>query len=874
MAHSSTVMKSTSMFCCSVVYGAAFLAGVAGAQVAAPVFVPYDADGVTPFAVTVTSATSGAVIRYTLNGADPTVTDLPLPGDGKIPVNRDITLKAKAWLGSDSSAVTSSTYSVMGAISAGEIHSIALKGTKSAWAWGNQANGRLGNGVTSGNQTTPIASRYSSSPTGTIADAVGITAGTDHTHFVKLNASTGERTVWSFGSNAAGELGNNTTGGESFAVQVLNSSLTPLTGINEVAAGTNFSIAAHSDGSVYSWGTKSNGRLGEGSATGSRKYADKVQKADTFGGGNLSGVRSVRARNGSAFGREACAYEIPGSSGQVWVWGLNTSGQLGVGSLSNQPKAILMKDSTGAVLTDVWDVAAGESHTAVVRWRSASPAIDRRVWCFGQQSGGRLGNGSTTSATVTLPPMNAVVKAVDGLPLEKITAVAAGPAHTLALDDYGNVWSWGDNSTGALGDPNVATNRATAGKVKSTSSGNSPDELQNIVAIAAGGTGTNGYSLALGSDGSVYVWGRNGNGQLGNGGTSNITRPAKLSSFNVLPVYPAVGLTSTLNPSGALGTVLFTATPTGTTGLKVKFYVNGQMLLEKTSAPWEFSYTPPQTGSYHAFAVVSDPADIVAQSPPVNFTLTTPQVSVAAEVAPASDPGKVVLTASPTDADGASDLASVKFYVGGNLIPGSERTAPPWTCSYQPPYPGPPYTSGATYQVTAVVKDKFGLQSTSSPVSFTTNPPQVALALSSIVHEKPGHVTLTASPSDADGIANLHNVTFYRNDVQVDTAFGYPWSIEMSGLDVGSYTIKAIANDRFGLAGHSASIPLTIYADGGAPDTDGDGLTNAQETAAGTSSANTDSDGDGIPDGVDANPLSPDLVPLTTTGLSVWAPLP
>jgi alpha-tubulin suppressor-like RCC1 family protein len=870
-------MKSTSVFCCSVVYGAALLAGVAGAQVAAPVFVPYDADGVTPFNVTVTSATSGAVIRYTLNGADPTATDLQLPGDGKIPVNRNITLRAKAWLGSDSSAVTTSTYSVMGAISAGEIHSLALKSTKAVWAWGNQANGRLGNGVTSGNQTTPIESRYSSSPTATIADAVGISAGKDHTHFIKLNSTTGERTVWSFGNNAVGELGNNAIGGESYPVQVLNSSLTGLTGISEVAAGANFSIAAHSDGSVFSWGSKANGRLGEGGTTGSRKYADKVQRADT--GANISGVRSVRARDGSAFGREACSYETLGSSGRVWVWGLNTSGQLGIGNTTNQPQAVFMKDNLGATLTDVWDVAAGESHTAVVRWRASSPTINRSVWCFGQQNGGRLGNGATTTATVTLPAAvtSPVLKASNSQPLENITAVAAGAAHTLALDADGKVWSWGDNSTGALGDPSIATNRASAGLVKSTSSSNNPDELQNIVAIAAGGTGTNGYSLALGSDGSVYAWGRNGNGQLGNGATSNLTRPVKLTSFKVLPGYPEVGLTSTLNPSGGLGTVLFTATPTdpdGATGLKVKFYVNGQMLLEKTSTPWEFSYTPTQPGSYHAFAVVSDPTQIEAQSPAVNITLTTPQVSVAAEVAPASDPGKVLLTASPTDADGAGDLASVKFYVDGTLIPGSERTAAPWTCSYQPPYPGPPYTSGATYQVTAVVKDKFGLQSTSSPVSFTTNPPQVALAVSAIVHEKPGHVTLTASPTDADGIGNLHNVTFYRNDVQVDIAFGFPWSIEMSGLDAGSYTIKAIANDRFGLAGHSASIPLTIYADGGAPDTDGDGLTNAQETAAGTSSTSTDSDGDGIPDGVDANPLSPDLVPLTATGLSVWAPLP
>jgi alpha-tubulin suppressor-like RCC1 family protein len=867
-------MRSTSVFCCSVVYGAALLAGVAGAQVAAPVFVPYDADGVTPFKVTVTSATPGAAIYYTLNGADPVTTDLPLPGDGKITVNRGITLKAKAWLGTDSSAVTTSTFSVTGAISAGEIHSLALKGTKSLWAWGNQANGRLGNGVTTGNQASPVQSCYPSSVA--ITDAVGVAAGKDHTHFIKLNATTGERTVWSFGSNGAGELGNNATGGESFAVQVVNSALTPLTGINEVAAGANFSVAVHSDGSVYSWGTKSNGRLGEGGTTGSRKYADKVQTGNS-GFPNLSGILSVRARDGSAFAREACAKEIAGSSGQVWAWGFNTTGQLGVGNTTNQTRATLMKYSSGTAVGDVWDVAAGESHTAIVRWNDAL-GIDRRVWCVGKQDLGRLGNGSIATGTVNAVPLNSSSSCVQttlGQPLEKITSVAAGAAHTLALDDTGKVWSWGDNSTGALGDPSVASSRAVAGKVKLPVAppAGTPDELGNIVAIAAGGTGTNGYSLALAADGTVYGWGRNANGQLGNGNVSTTaeTRPKVITNFKVLADYPEVGLTATRSPAGALDTVLLTATPPGGTGLKVKFYVNGEMKLEKTSAPWTYSYTPTQAGNYHAFAIVSDSTQIVGsqiegQSPPVNFSLNAPQVSAWA----ALTEGAAYLTAYPTDADGADDLASVKFYVAGNPNPVGTATVSPWGCLYTLP-PGE-----GTYQVTAVVRDKFGLESTSAPVSFSVHAPQTSLAVTAIDHEKPGYVALTASPTDADGSWDLKKVEFRDpNNVLVGTATVSPWRLEMSGLDIGSYTIKAKAFDSFNMeSAYSPPISFNIYAPGSAPDDDGDGLTNAEETAAGTSSTDTDSDDDGIPDAIDANPLSKDLLTLTTSGLSVWAPLP
>ncbi|MCW1925526.1 Ig-like domain-containing protein [Luteolibacter arcticus] len=388
------------------------------------------------------------------------------------------------------------------------------------------------------------------------------------------------------------------------------------------------------------------------------------------------------------------------------------------------------------------------------------------------------------------------------------------------------------------------------------------------MAIAAGGTATaNSYSLAVAADGTVYGWGDNGNGQLGVGSTTDSTRPKAITNFKVLPGYPEVGLTSTLDPVGAPGTVLLTATPTdpdGLTGVSVKFYINGQMVLEKTSAPWTYSYTPTQAGSYHAFAVVKDLTLLEGQSPPANFSINTPQVSLAAEVAPSYAPGTVVLTASPTDADGAGNLASVKFYVDGDLV--GERTAPPWTCAHYPNDEG-------TYPATAVVRDRFGLESTSAPVSFSVHAPLIPLAISAFVHENPGYVTLTASPTDADGVGNLSQVIFYSNGVPVGSSSMSPCVIEMPSLASGSYTVHAVVFDHFGFTSTSPSLPFTIHASGGAPDDDGDGITNADEIAAGTSPTDTDSDNDGIPDGQDASPLSPDFVSTTVSGLSVWAPL-
>lgn len=166
-------------------FGATWVLGIASAsaQVSAPVFTPENVDGVTPFEVTVTSSTPGIEIRYTLNGVDPTTSDLLLPVDGKIFVNRAVTLKAKAWLDDESSDVTTSTYSVTGTITAGEIHSLSISAAKALSAWGNQANDRLGNGVTSSNALSPVSSSYSA--LSTVTDAVGVAAGMDHSIFIK-----------------------------------------------------------------------------------------------------------------------------------------------------------------------------------------------------------------------------------------------------------------------------------------------------------------------------------------------------------------------------------------------------------------------------------------------------------------------------------------------------------------------------------------------------------------------------------------------------------------------------------------------------------------------------------------------------------------
>ncbi|NOK13758.1 MopE-related protein [Corallococcus exercitus] len=137
-------------------------------------------------------------------------------------------------------------------------------------------------------------------------------------------------------------------------------------------------------------------------------------------------------------------------------------------------------------------VAAGAYHSLFLK-------KDGSVWAWGQNVAGQLGTGSTSSTPQPQPSQ------VGGLPA--IKAVAAGVAHSLALDVDGNVWAWGQNASGQTGTGTAGGTVLVPTKVAA---------LSSIQAIAANGS----FSLALGVDGRLWAWGQNSSGQVGTGGTS------------------------------------------------------------------------------------------------------------------------------------------------------------------------------------------------------------------------------------------------------------------------------------------------------------------------------------------------------------------
>jgi RHS repeat-associated protein len=585
---------------------------------AAPVFSPASRDSSVRFSVTVTCVTPGASIHYTLDGSEPTETSSLVISGESVWVSKSSVLKAKAWSNGKSSPMAVGDYHITGDFSITGTHGLGVDVTGKVFAWGIGDHGRLGNGSTSSVAISyPVGVRKSASLE--FLDGVQVSGGKSHSLVLDSSGN-----PWAFGQNATGQVGNNTRIDQAYAVRVMKSATANdfLTACTQVAAGDGFSLALGSNGNVYSWGDKTHGKLGEGSTTGDSIFATSVLTEETSFP-LLSGVRQVAA--GSTFGlaRQANVFEDPSATGGVWAWGLNSNGQLGTGSTETKTRATKVKLDATNDLTDVVDLSAGKQHSAVVRRREGIDPIDGEVWCFGSQDDGRLGNGIVAVGNRTFPVP--VLKA-EGDPLSRIKKVSAGPRHTLALGEDGTVWAWGFNGSGELGDGTTLT-RAYATQVKNPQgTGN----LENIVNIFAGGESSKGCSFAVSSDGTLYAWGFNQEGQLGLGSSSvapilfphSVPR-ISLTDGNHIPQIK-LGVNQ-IDPTDA-SQVRLVASVYDIDGysdiVQVDFYQGETLLESKTDGPFIHEFLNSGNGLYQGLkARVVDAAGAVNWSAPVSFNI-------------------------------------------------------------------------------------------------------------------------------------------------------------------------------------------------------------------------------------------------------------
>ena len=416
--------------------------------------------GIFPLRTTPTQVAGLSGIRWIATNSD---------GDHNLAIGSDYTVwawgaNAKGQLGDGTTVDRNTPVQVHGltnvvAIAAGYQHSLAVTydGSKiELWAWGSNQYGQLGDGTTT-DRGSPVQVQV---PNGVIPYAVA--AGAEHSMMVTYDGA-----IWTWGANGTGQLGVGTTTDHTTPVQVPGFS-----DIRAFAAGSYHNLIVKQDRTLWAWGTNFYGELGDGNYGKLADGTNAAQKAPVQVPG-MVGMADVAASLGHSLALK--------NDGTVWAWGLNEYGQLGIGS------AEIIDHSVPVVvpgMTGVTDISAGPMHTVALKQ-------DGTVWAWGSNLGGQLGEGSQVDRTSPVQTQT----------LNEASAVAAGGFFTMALQN-GSVWAWGANASAQLGD-GTSTDRKTPVQVK---------DLANVTAIAAGYE----FGLALRNDGSVWAWGKNEYGQLGN----------------------------------------------------------------------------------------------------------------------------------------------------------------------------------------------------------------------------------------------------------------------------------------------------------------------------------------------------------------------
>ncbi|AFH61697.1 hypothetical protein B2K_13375 [Paenibacillus mucilaginosus K02] len=280
-------------------------------------------------------------------------------------------------------------------VAAGGNHSLALKSDGTVWAWGQNEYGVLGE--------DPYKTSWRLTPVQVqgLSSVVAISANFSHNLALKSDG-----TVWAWGMNNAGQLGNGTTS-DMYTSFYTPSQVQGLDSVIAVAAGPGTSLALKSDGTLWAWG----GLVGDGT-TESRSTPVQAQ--------GLSSVVSFDAGD-SRF--------VVKSDGTVWAWGWNGYGQLGDGTTTTRYTPVPLQE-----LSSVAAFAADE-------WHSLALKSDGTVWEWGCNSKGEMCYESDIRTTPV--QVQDLSSAVD---------IAAGFEHSLAVKSDGTVWAWGNNGYGQMGD--------------------------------------------------------------------------------------------------------------------------------------------------------------------------------------------------------------------------------------------------------------------------------------------------------------------------------------------------------------------------------------------------------------------------------------
>ena len=386
----------------------------------------------------------------------------------------EITVRATSIFDPEFSAEETINIAVLPAamkiVAPGGSHTAAIGNDGSLWAWGSNMFGQIGDNTT-GNQ------RLGFSRIGTNNDWVSVSAGSEHTTGIRADGS-----LWAWGNNADGRTGLNTDSGNTAAPARVGTAADWVS----VSAGNSHTLAIKTDGTLWAWGNNANGMTGIGTDTGTANGPVQVGTNNDWVCISAGVEHSMGIREDNQSNRT------------LWAWGNGANGKLGTGNADNQ------NTPTQSGNADNWaTVSAGNIHSMGIR-------TDGTLYAVGSTAGGLFGGGWSSGAASNWMQVGS---------LTTWSSVCAGLTYTMASRTDGTLWATGSTNNGQLG--------GGWGVGQQTNS-----FLQVGASLAPWESVSTGsrHTLAIRADGTLWAWGANSEGQLGDGMTFD-----RLSPFQIVP---------------------------------------------------------------------------------------------------------------------------------------------------------------------------------------------------------------------------------------------------------------------------------------------------------------------------------------------------
>lgn len=300
-------------------------------------------------------------------------------------------------------------------------------------------------------------------------------------------------TLWTWGYNVVGGLGTGNTTHRSSPVQTVAGGNTWRT----VAAGAYHMAAIKTDGTLWAWGSGTGGELGDNA------NVSRSSPVQTVAGGNV--WKSVVCGDSSTYAIK--------TDNTLWVWGINNTGQLGTNNITSYSSPV----QTVAGGTN-WKQVSAATKSVYQGTSTGAVKTDGTLWMWGLNAWGQLG---TNNITYYSSPVQTVAGGTNW------KQVSCGYYHTAAVKTDGTLWLWGQEAYGELGNNSNGTPKSSP--VQTVAGGTNWKQVSCGNGVQGDGYGP-GFTAAIKTDGSLWVWGDNTQYQLGTGNNTTRSSPVQTAA--------------------------------------------------------------------------------------------------------------------------------------------------------------------------------------------------------------------------------------------------------------------------------------------------------------------------------------------------------